>query len=126
MANIIIDKEELAAKLTETLVAFLQEKLGEDFNEYISTLLPAVINLAVTEGTAAAEAAIIGLTSDNSQPYWEALIRAASPETRLNIMETTRQRAIRDTLDLIKRKEAAWTVFKTALSIVITLLASLL
>jgi hypothetical protein len=122
----LINKEELVAKLTAALAAFLQEKLGEDFNEYVTTLLPAVVDLAVAEGMLAAEEVVTGLTTGHTQPYWDRLIRAASPEIRIKIMETTRQAAIQDFLHLVKRKEQQWTVFKTALSVLVSLLLTLL
>lgn len=122
----IINKEELAAKLTAALAAFLQEKLGEDFTEYVATLLPAVVDLAVAEGMSAAEEVVMGLTTAHTQPYWDRLIRSASPEIRLKIMEATRQAAIVDFLNLVKQKEMRWTVFKTAISMTLSLLLALL
>lgn len=123
----IINKDEIVQKLTEKLGIFLQEQLGEQaFNDYLVTLLPAVVSLAVAEGILAAETVVIGLTSGNTQPYWDALIRAASPADRIPIMETTRQAAIQDTLNIIKRKEQSWTVFKTSLGLFLSLLFALL
>ena len=122
----LINKEEIAAKLTEALAEFLQEKLGEEYSEYVATLLPAVVSLAVAESLFAAEEVVVGLTTANTQPYWDRLIRAASPEIRLKIMEATRQAAIEDFLNLVKRKEQQWTVFKTALSVLVSLLLALL
>lgn len=122
-----LTQAEIIAKLTEALSNYLRNNLDPDlFNDYISTVLPAVVTLAVTEGTNAAEDVVAGLAGNNTRPYWDRLIQVASPEERIALAETTRQAAIQDRLNLIKAKEQRWTVFKTSIGIFLSLLLSLL
>ena len=122
-----ITKEELILKLTQALADFLRDKLGTTvFGEYLDTMLAPVITLAVNEGVAAAEEVLEGLTGNNTRPHWVRLVAVASPEGRIALMKAAEQAAIQDLLLLIKQEKQRWIVFKTAISVMLSLLLSLL
>ena len=114
-------------QITEVLISLLEKLFGEEeIFETIKPIVPALVELGVIEGIEAAEAALAGLGEDDTYPAWKTLIQASSPETRIDIMERTRQMAIEDKIKKLKQEKARWDVLKLSLRIAVSMLGLLL
>lgn len=122
----VTTKEEAIAKAAEVLANTLQKIVGPEVLERIQPILGPLTALAVTEGIDQAQHILVVLTQEDSYPGWEKLIEVSSPETRIDLMEKTRQDAIADTLKLIARNKQRWEVLQTILSVAGSLLLGLL
>lgn len=119
--SIIIDR------LADEFLKFLQTQFQDDeIYEVLKPLIPAILDLAKTEGIEAAEVTIKGLMSDNSYEHWQVLIKAASYEHRLLIMEQACQQGIQDGLRKIEQDERKKQWFGIALKVLFVVLPVLL
>ncbi len=126
------ENEGLTSDLSQAIAAKLIELMQEMFDDeeaifdIVKPIIPALVGLGIQEGIEAAETALAGLGEEDTYPAWKTLIQASSPETRIDIMERTRQMAIEDKIKKLKQEKARWDVLKLSLRIAVSMLGLLL
>ena len=120
-------KEALVAAIIAKLMEVLRQQVDEDdVFEAIKPLIPALVQLGVSEGVASAEEVLEGLTREDPYPYWQRLIAAANSDTRIELMERTRQTAISEIAKRMEREAAQWKALKAGINVTISILLLLL
>ena len=119
--------QDVIAKITEAAVDALATMFPDNpgLVEIATQLIPPLLDFAVAEGPAAAQELLDGLAGGKSYDHWQRLIEAASPPSRIEIMETARQAAISDTLRKVQREKRTWELLKAILQIALVSLAVL-
>jgi len=122
---------DLVARITAKLLELLRSVTSDqpEVGERLAGLLPALVELAVSEGQEVANDVLAGLASDDAKDVWDAwekLITAASPEKRIGIMESSRRAAIAETLRKIKRESDQWEILKNIIAVLVIVVPLLL
>ncbi len=126
------ENEGLTSDLSQAIAAKLIELMQEMFDDeeaifdIVKPIIPALVGLGIQEGIEAAETALAGLGEEDTYSAWETIIRASSPETRIDIMKRTQQMAIEDKIKKLASEKARWDVLKLSLRIAVSMLALLL
>jgi len=111
----------------EAVLKLLEQLLGDNeiYNEF-RPVAPAIIKLAIDEGLDEAEKVLKGLVGEDPYPYWERIMRLATPEQRIEIMEQARQAAVQEKIARLERDKKLWSVLKTVIGIGASLLLALI
>lgn len=104
------------------LEAEINENLDAEYAVVLQPLVPVLVDLVVSEGFAAAEHILVNVNNPDTHGMWDKILEYASTEQRVELMEQTRQAAIKATLRKIKQEKARWNTFMAALKIAVSLL----
>lgn len=116
-------KQEVANLILKYLATLFGDK---EIYALLQPLMGIVVEVGVQQGAKAAVQLLEGLAADNSYPYWQWLIAAATPNERVEIMETARQAAIRDRLREMQAREQWKAIGRVILQVAIGIATLLL
>ena len=124
--NKVIISDATAEQIGDALIKWLTERFeDETIWQDVQPLLDILIRVGVAQGISEAERLLEGVSSDKPYSAWRAIIEGATPDERISLMEVGRQQGISDRVREIKANAEWYSVLKTAIQVLVSVLIAL-